>query len=211
MIFFIALLLAHLQAVLIPVCIAYRITSRKSKFRFVLPDGGVSLLRFGFICFSVAALSETVDHSGTDWIYVNHLSGWNGLFYAALAAGLASMTSAVTEKKQFRILFYLMVVVGAFAYLLLGKGVTISVQSILTIVFLVQWWKRFRDPLLWVYPLSGVVLTAIFGAMLTSSGDQLWHLFIGPAGSIGLIVLWVILNRAVVKNSSMMSPAFIDD
>ena len=211
MIFFIALLLAHLQAVLIPGCIAYRITSRRSKFRFILSDGGVSLLRFGFICFSVAALSEMVDHSGTDWIYVNHLSGWNGLFYAALAAGLASMTSAVTEKKQFRILFCLMVVVGAFAYLLLGKGVTISIQSILTIVFLVQWWKRFRDPLLWIYPLCGVVLTAIFGAMLMSSGDQLWHLFIGPAGSIGLIVLWVILNRAVVKKSSMMSPAFIDD
>ena len=211
MIFFIALLLAHLQAVLIPACIAYRITSRKSKFRFVLPDGGVSLLRFGFICFSVAALSETVDHSGTDWIYVNRLSGWNGLFYAALAAGLASMTSAVTEKKQFRILFYLMVVVGAFAYLLLGKGVTISVQSILTIVFLVQWWKRFRDPLLWIYPLCGVVLTAIFGAMLTSSGDQLWHLFVGPAGSIGLVVLWIILNRAVVKKSLMTSPPFINN
>ena len=169
------------------------------------------MLRFGFICFSVAALSETVDHSGTDWIYVNHLSGWNGLFYAALAAGLASMTSAVTEKNQFRILFYFMVVAGVFAYLSLGKGVTILIQSILTIVFLVQWWKRFRDPLLWVYPLCGVVLTAIFGAMLTSSGDQLWHLFIGPAGSIGLIVLWVILNRAVVKKSSMTSPVFIDD
>ena len=211
MIFFIALLLAHLQAVLIPAYIAYRITSRRSKLRLVLPDGGVSLLRFGFICFSVAALSETVDHFGTDWIYVNHLSGWNGLFYAALAAGLASMTSAVTEKKQFRILFYLMVVAGIFAYWSLGKGVTILIQSILTVVFLVQWWKRFRDPLLWIYPLCGVVLTAIFGAMLTSSGDQLWHLFIGPAGSIGLIVLWVILNRAVVKKSSMMSPAFIDD
>ena len=211
MIFFIALLLAHLQAVLIPAYIAYRISSRKSKFRLVLPDGGVSLLRFGFICFSVAALSETVDHSGTDWIYVNHLSGWNGLFYAALASGLASMTSAVAEKKQFRILFYFMVFVGAFAYWPLGKGVAISIQSILTIVFLVQWWKRFRDPLLWVYPLCGVVLTAIFGAMLTSSGDQLWHLFIGPAGSIGLIVLWIILNRAVAKKSSMTSPAFVDD
>ena len=211
MIFFIALLLAHLQAVLIPAYIAYRLTSRKSKFRLVLPDGGISLLRFGFICFSVAALSELVDHSGTDWIYVNHLSGWNGLFYAALAAGLASMTSAVTEKKQFRILFYFMVVAGVFSYVLLGKGVTISIQSILTIVFLVQWWKRFRDPLLWVYPLSGVVLTAIFGAMLTSSGDQLWHLFIGPAGSIGLIVLWIILNRAVIKRSLMTSPACIGD
>ena len=211
MIFFIALLLAHIQAVLIPACIAYRLTVRKSKFHLVVPDGGVSLLRFGFICFSIAALSETVDHSGTDWIYVNHLSGWNGLFYAALAAGLAGIASAVTEKKQVRILFYLMAVVGAIAYLPLGKGLTISIQSILTIVFLVQWWKRFRDPLLWVYPLCGVVLTAIFGIMLTSSGDQLWHLFIGPAGSVGLIVLWIILNRAVVKKSLMTSPALIDD
>ena len=211
MIFFIVLLLAHLQAVLIPAYIACRITLRRSRFRLVLPDGGVSLLQFGFICFSVAALSEMVDHSGTDWIYVNHLSGWNGLFYAALAAGLASMTSAVTGKKQFRILFYLMVVAGVFAYLLLGKGVTISIQSILTIVFLIQWWKQFRDPLLWVYPLCGVFLTAIFGAMLTSSGDELWHLFIGPAGSIGLIVIWIILNRAVAKKSPVASPAFIED
>ena len=211
MIFFIALLLAHLQAVLIPAYIATRISSRKSRFRLVLPDGGISFLRFGFICFSLAAFSETVDHSGTDWIYVNHLSGWNGLFYAALAAGLASMTSAVTEKKQLRILFYFMVVAGIFAYLSLGKGVTIFIQSILTIVFLVQWWKRFRDPLLWIYPLFGVVLTAIFGAMLTRSGDQLWHLFIGPAGSIGLIVLWAILNRALVQKSLMTSSALIDD
>ena len=88
---------------------------------------------------------------------------------------------------------------GIVAYPLFGKGVTISLQSIITIIFLAQWWKRFHDPLLWIYPICGVVLTTVFGGMLSTSGDQIWHVFIGPAGSISLITLWILLNRAERK------------
>ena len=195
------LLLAHVQAILVPAWIAYRIKTRRSNLREVLPSGGIFLLRFGFICFSTAALSEMLDHSETSWIYVNRLSIWNGLFYAALAGGLASLTAAVTKKNMFRIFFYVLVIASIVVYPLLGKGSTISIQSILTLIFLVQWWKYFHDPLLWVYPICGVLLTTVCGALLSSTGEQIWHVFIGPAGSISLITLWILLNRALIKTN----------
>ena len=166
-----------------------------------MPDEGVSLLLLGFACFSVAAFAEMLDHTETSWIYINRLSGWNGLFYAGLAGGLASLAAAVTANKTLRMMLYLIVLAGIVAYPLFGKGVVISFQSIITTVFLIQWWKRFRDPLLWVYPICGVVLTTVFGGMLSTSGDQIWHVLIGPSGSISLITVWIILSRADKKQS----------
>ena len=203
--FFALLLLAHIQAVLIPAWIAHRINIRQPKRRIVLPDGGISLLRFGFTCFSIAALAEMLDHTETSWIYINRISGWNGLFYAGLSGGLASLTAAVTKNKTLRILLYLIVIAGITAYSSLGKGVTISLQSIITVIFLAQWWKRFHDPLLWVYPICGVVLTTVFGGMLSASGDQIWHVFIGPAGSISLMTIWILLNRAKSKKDFLVN------
>ena len=199
--FFVVLLLAHIQAVLVPAWIASRISSRKSTIRTVLPNGGISFLVLGFTCFSIAAFAEMLDHTETDWIYINRLSGWNGLFYAGLAGGLASLTASVTANKTLRALLYALLIAGIVAYPLLGKGVTISLQSIITIIFLAQWWRRFHDPILWIYPICGVVLTTVFGGMLGSSGDQIWHVFIGPAGSISVITLWILLNRAERKPS----------
>ncbi|KZR87693.1 hypothetical protein MITS9509_00493 [Synechococcus sp. MIT S9509] len=167
----------------------------------VLPNGGISLLLFGFTCFSIAAFAEMLDHTETNWIYINRLSGWNGLFYAGLAGGLASLTASVTANKTLRVSLYLLVIAGIVVYPLLGKGVTISLQSIITIIFLAQWWRRFHDPILWIYPICGVVLTTVFGGMLSSSGNQIWHVFIGPAGSISLITLWILLNRAERKHN----------
>ena len=197
--FFAVLLLAHIQAVLVPAWIASRVRARKSRISIVLPDGGIVLLLIGFICFSVAALAEMLDHSETSWVYINRLSGWNGLFYAGLAGGLASLAASVNANKTLRVLLFVLLLAVILAYPFLGKGVTISLQSIITIIFLVQWWKRFHDPILWIYPICGVVLTTVFGGMLSASGNQLWHVFIGPAGSISLITLWLLLNRAERK------------
>jgi hypothetical protein len=61
------------------------------------------------------------------------------------------------------------------------------------------WWRTFHDRRLWLYPLFTVGLTTTFGALLNSSGDQIWHLFIGPAGSLSLLVLWAVLRRAEQK------------
>ena len=108
----VVLLVAHVQAVLIPAWIASRISIRKSTLRSALPDGGIPLLLLGFACFSIAAFAEMLDHTETSWIYVNRLSGWNGLFYAGLAGGLASLAASVTANKTLRALLCALVITG---------------------------------------------------------------------------------------------------
>lgn len=165
----IALVVMHLQAVLVPLGVALRCRGW--------------LLKAGFCCFALASLAEMVDHTTTNWIYVNHISVFNGVFYGSLAAGLALLTASVSRSRQWRLPLLLLTLLAITAYPLAGKTVAIALQTLLVILMLLQWWKRFSDRRLWLYPLFGVVLTTGAGAMLTSSGDPLWHLVIGPCGS----------------------------
>ena len=177
----IALILVHLQAVVVPLWVALRCRTR--------------LLRAGFSCFALASLAEMVDHTTTAWIYVNRISVFNGVFYGALAAGLALLTAAVSRSSRWRLPLLLLALAAFAAYPLAGKGMAIALQSLLLILMLRQWWRCFADPRLWLYPLFGVVLTTGFGALLTSSGDPLWHLLIGPCGSLSVLALGWVLQR----------------
>jgi hypothetical protein len=187
--FLVLLVLAHLQAV----AVAWGLALATARQR---PAGGRGCLVLGFAAFGLAALAETLDHTTTRWLYVNHSSGWNGLFFSALAAGIALLAAAVSPNPGLRALLLALVLAGAAGYAAFGKGAAIASQSLLLLVMLRLWWRSFHDPLLWLYPLFTVGLTTLFGALLNASGDQLWHLFIGPAGSLSLLVLHAILRRA---------------
>lgn len=177
----IALIVVHVQAVLVPLWVALRCRGW--------------LFTSGFICFALASLAEMVDHTSTDWIYVNHNSFFNGVFYGALSTGLALLTAAVSRSRRWRLPLLLLTLAALVAYPLFGKSVSIALQSLLLILMLRQWWLRFADPRLWLYALFGVVLTTGLGALLVSSGDWLWHLFIGPCGSLSVLALAWVLQR----------------
>ena len=177
----IALIVVHIQAVLVPLWVALRCRGW--------------LYTSGFICFALASLAEMVDHTSTDWIYVNHNSFFNGVFYGALSTGLALLTAAVSRSRRWRVPLLLLTLAALAAYPLFGKSVSIALQSLLLILMLRQWWLRFADPRLWLYALFGVVLTTGLGALLVSSGDWLWHLFIGPCGSLSVLALAWVLQR----------------
>jgi len=192
--FLVLLVLAHLQAV----AVAWGLALAAARLRTAArqrPGGGRGCLALAFAAFGLAALAETLDHTTTRWLYVNHSSGWNGLFFAALAAGIALLAAAVSTNRGLRTLLLALVLAGVAGYAAFGKGAAIASQSLLLLVMLHLWWRRFQDPLLWLYPLFTVGLTTLFGALLNASGDQLWHLFIGPAGSLSLLVLYAILRR----------------
>ena len=190
------LVVAHLQAVAVAATLAWAASRRLPHLGARLAPGAIPLLSAGFACFSLAALAETLDHTTTRWLYVNHTSSWNGLFFSALAAGIALLAAAVSTNRGLRALLLALVLAGAAGYAAFGKGAAIASQSLLLLVMLRLWWRSFHDPLLWLYPLFTVGLTTLFGALLNASGDQLWHLFIGPAGSLSLLVLHAILRRA---------------
>ena len=66
-----ALVVVHLQAVLVPLWVAMRCRGW--------------WLKSGYVYFSLASLAEMIDQTTTDLVYVNHNNFFNGVFYGALA------------------------------------------------------------------------------------------------------------------------------
>ena len=150
--------------------------------------------------FALASLAEMVDHTNTNWVYVNHNSFFNGVFYGALSAGLALLTASVSHSRSWRLSLLLITIATLAAYPIGGKSFAISLQSLLLVLMLCQWWRCFADPRLWLYVLFGVVLTTGMGILLVESGDPVWHLFIGPCGSLSVISLGWVLKRSLRLN-----------
>ena len=113
----VALVAVHLQAVLVPQWMAMRCSGWWFKS--------------GFVCFSLACLAEMVDHTTTDWVYVNHNSFFNGVFYGALSTGLAPLTAGVSRSRSWRLMLLLITTATLAAYPLVGKSVAISLQSLI--------------------------------------------------------------------------------
>ena len=90
--FFSILFLAHFQAVLIPLFLGI---SSIGKFKKIKHN---SFIPFGFIFLGLASMFEMIDHTQTDWIYVDHSSFYNWLFYSFLSLGLTSLSISVIKK-----------------------------------------------------------------------------------------------------------------
>ena len=91
--FFFLLFFAHLQAVIVPI-----IFGIKSINKFKNIENHV-LIPFGFIFLGLASMFEMIDHTKTNWIYIDHSSLFNWFFYTFLALGLTSFTISVIKNK----------------------------------------------------------------------------------------------------------------
>ena len=142
---------------------------------------------------------EMFDHTYTDWMYVNHLSLLNWLFYSFLSLGLSSFTISVTKKNSIIITNIFLIIATIFSYWIVGKSTTLFFQVLISFLLISEWWSRFKDPFLTIYPITGVILTTVFGILLTNSGEQIWHVFIGPSGTISVLAFYIILKRSRKK------------
>ena len=188
--FFLLLFLAHLQAVLVPIFLG--IKSRKRFRQISFPF----LISFAFSFLGIASMFEMIDHTTTDFIYIDHVSMFNWLFYSFLAAGLSLFSISVSKKKSIILLNLLLILSTIVSYWLFGKSTSLLFQVIISILLILEWWKRFKDWLLFIYPISGVLMTTVFGFILSNSGDQVWHVFIGPSGTVSSLALYFVLNRS---------------
>ncbi len=191
--FSIILYLAHLQAILIPIYIAIK---SRNKFKHL---NNSSLLNFGFVFLGLGSLFEMFDHFKTDWIYINHSSLFNWLFYSSLALGLTLLSISVLKNKFLITFCLLLCIFSICAYWPAGKSLTIFFQIFISIFLIINWQRIFKDYLLVAYPIFGIVLTTIFGINLVSSDNQIWHIFIGPSGSVSVLTFYLILKRSTKK------------
>ena len=192
------LFLVHLQAVLIPIFFGLiSINKFKNiKNNFLIP--------FGFLFLGLASMFEMIDHTKTNWIYVDHSSLFNWLFYTFLALGLTSLSISVI-KSRFAIgtniiLFFSSII----SYLLIDKTIALSFQVMISILLIINWQRKFKDWILIAYPIFGIIFTTFFGTKLSITGNQIWHIFIGPSGSISVIAFFLVLKRSNSRFSRVL-------
>ena len=186
-------MIAHLQALFIPSILGIK---SLNKFNY-LPH--YYLIPFGFISVGIASMFEMIDHTMTDWVYVDHSSIFNWLFYASLSLGLSLFSISVSRNKfliKTNILFCL---TSIFSYWILGKPIALIFQVLISILLIISWQNRFKDWFFFAYPIFGILLTTFLGTNLSISGNQIWHLFIGPSGSISVLTFYLVLKRSKNK------------
>ena len=184
------LLLAHLQAFIIPILLGIKSNKRFKQIRFPF------LIPYAFISLGLASMFEMIDHTTTNWIYVDHSSIFNWLFYLFLSIGLSLFTISVTKNKFNIIINITLIIASLFSYWFLGKSTTLFFQVFISFLLISQWWVRFKDWVFIIYPVTGVFFTTFFGVILSSSGEQVWHLFIGPSGTISVLTFYSVLKRS---------------
>ena len=154
-----------------------------------------AFIPFGFIFLGLASLFEMIDHTQTDWVYVDHSSIYNWLFYSFLSLGLTSLSISVIKKNfTFGVNIFLSFC-SIVSYLLLNKIVALVFQITISIFLIINWQKFFKDWIFIFYPIFGIIFTTFFGTNLSISNNQIWHVFIGPSGTISALTLYFVLIR----------------
>ncbi|KGF90874.1 MULTISPECIES: hypothetical protein [Prochlorococcus] len=191
--FFSILLLAHFQAAVIPIILGIK---SFNKFKHISKK---RLIPFGFIFLGIASISEMLDHVQTSWIYVDHSSAFNWLFYSFLSLGLTCLSISVIKNKFIQSTNLCITFCSIISYFLFDKSVALLFQVIISIFLIINWQRVFKDWLFIFYPIFGIFFTTFFGRNLSTSGDQFWHILIGPSGTISVLTFYLVLKRSEEK------------
>ena len=191
--FFSILLLAHFQAAIIPILLGIRSIN---KFQHIRKN---NFIPFGFIFLGLASISEMLDHTQTSWIYVDHSSLFNWLFYSFLSLGLTCLSISVIKNKFIQSTNFCISLCSIISYFLFDKTVALLFQVIISIFLIINWQRIFKDWLFILYPIFGIFFTTFFGGRLSITGNQFWHIFIGPSGTISVLTFYLVLKRSDKK------------
>ena len=191
--FFFLLFLAHLQAVIVPVALGIKSIDKFRNIRHYF------LIPFGFVFLGLASFFEMIDHTKTNWIYVDHSSLFNWLFYSFLALGLTILTISVVKNKIIIGTNIFLFLGSVISYLLIDKTVALTFQVMISIFLIISWQRIFKDWLFIAYPVFGIILTTLFGSNLSITENQIWHILIGPSGTVSVITFYLVLKRSKNK------------
>ena len=191
--FFLILLLAHIQAAIVPIFLGLRSIN---KFKHISNN---KLIPFGFIFFGLASISEMIDHTQTSWIYLDHSSFFNWLFYSFLSLGLTFLSISVIKNKSIKTTNFCISLCSIISYYLFDKNIALLFQVIVSVFLIINWQRFFKDWLFILYPIFGIFFTTFFGSNLSISGNQFWHVLIGPSGTISVLTFYLVLERSKKK------------
>jgi len=190
MIFRLIIVLAHLQAILIPIFIGIKSINKLNHIK------NSKLISWGFISLGLASMFEMIDHTQTEWIYIDHSSLFNWLFYSLLSIGLTFLSISIIKNKYLILTNFLTCILAIVSYWIFGKSVTLVFQVLISIFLIINWQRKFKDWIFIAYPIFGIFLTTFLGIKLSLSANQIWHIFIGPSGTLSVLTFYLVLNRS---------------
>ena len=190
MIFRLIIVLAHLQAILIPIFIGIKSINKLNHIK------NSKLISWGFVSLGLASMFEMIDHTQTEWIYIDHSSLFNWLFYSLLSIGLTFLSISIIKNKYLILTNFLTCILAIVSYWIFGKSVTLVFQVLISIFLIINWQRKFKDWIFIAYPIFGIFLTTFLGLRLSLSANQIWHIFIGPSGTISVLAFYLVLNRS---------------
>ncbi len=117
------LLLAHLQAAIIPILLGIR---SRNKFNHIINK---KLIPFGFNFLGLASISEMIDHTQTSWIYVDRSSLFNWLFYSFLSLGLTCLSISIIKNKFIQKTNFCFSLCSIISYFLFNKTIALIFSS----------------------------------------------------------------------------------
>ena len=149
--FFLILLFAHIQAAVIPIILGIKSINKFTQIN------KWQLIPIGFIFLGLASISEMVDHTQTYWIYVDHSSLFNWLFYSFLSLGLTFLSMSVEKNKFIQATNFCISLCSIISYFLFDKTIALLFQVIISIFLIINWQRVFKD---WLFiPVSYTHLT----------------------------------------------------
>ena len=182
-----------MQAVIVPIIFGIKSINKFKNIKNHI------LIPFGFTFLGLASMFEMIDHTTTNWIYIDHSSLFNWLFYTFLTLGLTSLTLLVIKNKFAKRTNIFLCFCSIVSYFLIDKTIALSLQVIISIFLIINWQRMFKDWIFMAYPIFGIIFTTFFGTNLSITGNQIWHVFIGPSGTISVISFYLVLNRSKKK------------
>ncbi len=190
MIFKLIIVLAHLQAILIPIFIGIISINKLNHIK------NLKLISWGFVSLGLASMFEMIDHTQTEWIYIDHSSLFNWLFYSLLSIGLTFLSISTIKNKYLILTNLLTCILAIVSYWIFGKSLTLVFQVLISIFLIINWQRKFKDWIFIAYPIFGIFLTTFLGIKLSLSANQIWHIFIGPSGTLSVLTFYLVLNRS---------------
>ena len=130
--FFSILLVAHIQAAIIPILLGIRSIR---KFKHIRKN---ELIPVGFIFLGLASISEMIDHTQTSWIYVDHSSLFNWLFYSFLSLGLTCLSISVIKNNFIQTTNFCISLCSIISYFLFDKTIALLFQVIISIFLIIK-------------------------------------------------------------------------
>ncbi|EDX85947.1 hypothetical protein S7335_3650 [Synechococcus sp. PCC 7335] len=188
--FKLAIAAAHFS-VYIAVAICIWIFSKRADFytsRLALRS--LPSIYWGYACFAIATSYEIAEHMNDQWVYISQISGLNNLFYSFIVFGVGFIALGLKKDRLLDSLVIAGMTVTPFLYGLNDSKTAIQIpQLIVAIIFVYKWFMVMRDWRVFLYLLFSNVIALGFGIALIATGNQIYHLFIGPASAIGLLIL----------------------